>query len=132
MTSEELKAALEALIVEAKAKGPATVPTEAERDAVIRATRLKPGESTSSWEVEALREDLRDVMFEQMSILQASIATLNTIADELVVAAHVFDSEPAARALHSHAQQRRVRALEMQGRLAALSERYAARFHPEK
>lgn len=37
MTDKELKAALETLIAEAKAKGPGRLPTEAERDAVLKA-----------------------------------------------------------------------------------------------
>lgn len=41
MLHEELKAALESLIAEAKAKGPARIPTEAERDAVLRSTKRR-------------------------------------------------------------------------------------------
>jgi hypothetical protein len=77
-----------------------------------------------------VNEGLREAMLGRMNALRITIAALNTTADELVRSANLLDGQPVAEALRGRAQRRRVKVLEMQGRLVALSERYAAQFHP--
>ncbi|SFV13055.1 MULTISPECIES: hypothetical protein [unclassified Methylobacterium] len=79
---------------------------------------------------DTVNEGLREAMLGRMNALRITIAALNTTADELVRSANLLDGQPVAEALRGRAQRRRVKVLEMQGRLVALSERYAAQFHP--
>jgi hypothetical protein len=79
---------------------------------------------------ETMNEGLREAMLGRMDALRITIEALNTTADELVRSANLLDGRPVAEALRGRAQRRRVKVLGMQGRLAALSERYAAQFHP--
>ncbi|AYO83231.1 hypothetical protein ABID82_003379 [Methylobacterium sp. PvP062] len=77
-----------------------------------------------------MNEGLRKAMLGRMKALSVKIAALNTTADELVRSAILLDGEPIAQTLLGRAQRRRVQVLVMQGRLAALRERYDTRFRP--
>ena len=72
--------------------------------------------------------DLQRAMLKLMSVLSNDIATTQAMADELTQAAAVLSDQPEAEAIRDIAVRKRVRVLELQGRLAALREEYAARF----
>jgi hypothetical protein len=78
-----------------------------------------------------MNEELREAMLGRMEALRVNITALSTTADELMRSANLLDGQPVAEVLRGRAQRRRVKILEMQGRLAALRVRYAAQFGPE-
>lgn len=75
-----------------------------------------------------MNEVLRDTMIGRMEAPRVSIEALNTTADELMRSANLLDGQPVAEALRGRVWRRRVKVLEMQGRLAAVGQRYATRF----
>ncbi len=78
-----------------------------------------------------MNEELREAMLGRMEALRVNITAFSTTADELMRSANLLDGQPVAEVLRGRAQRRRVKILEMQGRLAALRVRYAAKFGPE-
>lgn len=75
-----------------------------------------------------MSEDLREAMLGRMSALCSGIAALSRTADELARSAHLLEGGPVAERMRGHARRQRIRVLEMQGRLAALSHAYTKRF----
>lgn len=76
-----------------------------------------------------MNEAFRKAMLGRMKALRANVMALNTSADELVRCANLLDGQPVAQVLRSRAQRRRVRVLEMQGKLAALKRVYFEHDH---
>ena len=72
--------------------------------------------------------DLQRAMLRLMDVLSQDIATTEAMADELTRAVVALSDQPEAKAIRDTAARKRVRVLELQGRLAALREDYAARF----
>ena len=72
--------------------------------------------------------DLQRAMLKLIDVLSNDIATTQATADELTRAAAALSDQPEAEAILDIAVRKRVRVLELQGRLAALREEYAARF----
>lgn len=72
--------------------------------------------------------DLQRAMLKLMDVLSRDIASTGSMADELTRAAVVLTDQPEAEAIRDIAVGKRVKVLELQGRLAALREDYAARF----
>lgn len=67
-------------------------------------------------------------MLEMMAALATAIVAFNAVADELAATASACHGQPFAEVMLGLSRRQRVKALEMQGQLAALSDAYAARF----
>jgi hypothetical protein len=77
-------------------------------------------------------EDLRKAMLDLMAALSDDIIRTEAIADELTQAAMALsDHQRGAKAIRDTAVHKRVEAIELRGKLAALHESYAARFNSE-
>lgn len=72
--------------------------------------------------------DLQQAMLKLMDVLSRDIANTGSMADELTRAAEVLSDQPEVEAIRDIEVGKRVKVLELQGRLAALREEYAARF----
>jgi hypothetical protein len=68
-------------------------------------------------------------MLELLNTLASGVIGLNALADKLMKVAATVDDPAAVEVMRGVVRQHRVRAMEMQGQFAALSEEYAARFH---
>jgi len=66
---------------------------------------------------------------EGLAVLAVGVVVLNAVADDLGEAAMARDGRSGAEILLALARRRRVRALEAQGRVAALLDAYVARLH---
>ena len=71
---------------------------------------------------------LKDAMLDRMVKLSASIAALNTSADQLAKSSRQCEVKPMSNALIDIARRQRVKVLEMQGQLAALDVAFTQRF----
>ena len=77
-------------------------------------------------------EDLRKAMLDLMAALSDDIIRTEAIADELTRAAVALSGhQQGAKAIRDTAVRKRVGAIELRGKLAALHESYAARFNSE-
>ena len=76
-------------------------------------------------------EGLRKAMLELMVVLSKDIVTTEATADGLVQAAAELFVHSGAETLREAALGKRVNALELRGKLAALREKYAALFPPK-
>ncbi|WP_210249225.1 hypothetical protein [Methylobacterium sp. WL2] len=72
--------------------------------------------------------DMRKTMLKLMGILSHDIIATEAMANELAGAALALSDQPEAIAIRDIAVSKRVRVIELQGKLAALREDYAARF----
>lgn len=71
---------------------------------------------------------LKEAMLDRMVKLSASIAALNTAADQLAKSAGQCEGKPMPGAMIDIARRQRVKVLEMQGQLAALNVTFTERF----
>ena len=75
--------------------------------------------------------DLQQAMLKLMDTLSHDIISTEAMANELTGAASVLPDQPEAKAIRDIAVSKRVRVIELQGKLAALREEYATRFPPK-
>lgn len=80
-----------------------------------------------------MRQDLgtRSAMLRVMNALSGNIVALEALADEAMRIASEFADDIGSEEMREIGRQQRVRALELQGQLAALSAEYTARYHSE-
>ena len=77
-------------------------------------------------------EDLRKAMLDLMDVLSGDIIKTEALADELSrVAVALSAHQSGAEAIRDTAVRKRVQAMELRGKLAALRESYAAQFNSE-
>ncbi|GJE47315.1 hypothetical protein GOFOIKOB_0336 [Methylobacterium tardum] len=72
---------------------------------------------------------MRVATLEGLAVLAVGVVVLNAVADALGEAAMACDGRSGAKVLLALARRRRVKALETQGRVAALLDAYVARLH---